>query len=180
MKFCQILFALFLTGSGAWAAIKDQPLTIKPNEAILEVGGIVCQFCAIGLNNNLGDLPLLDRKKLRNGLFIDIRNNRVILALKPNEPVNYQKVRHAITRGGYELLSMHVWLRGQLRKHDGRWFLHEQGNQREYRVIDSTLEGVPENQPIAVQAEMCGKCLPGLQPGQPYLIKIHHQHPLRP
>ena len=77
-------------------------VTPAPNEAVIQVSGIVCSFCSQGLQRKLSKLPFVDRSKYKDGIHVSIEDQLVTIALKPNLaadiPLSYEKIRS----GGYE------------------------------------------------------------------------------
>jgi len=74
----------------------------KPNEVVLEVHGIVCSFCSVGVQKKLSKLPFVDRTKHKKGVHVAIEDQRVTIAIKPGEAVDMQMVYKSVRSGGYE------------------------------------------------------------------------------
>ena len=77
-------------------------LTAKPNEAVFEVHGVVCSFCAVGLQKKLSQLPFVDQSRYKKGVHVAIKDQRVTVAVRPNSEVDVQSAYSAIKSGGYE------------------------------------------------------------------------------
>ncbi len=96
--------ALLLMSSLASAKSPDgtAPVEVQANQAVIQVNGIVCSFCAYGTEKNLSKLTFLDKSQFgNNGVLIDIETHRVTLALQPDQQLNLPEVYRAIKKGGY-------------------------------------------------------------------------------
>jgi len=78
---------------------------IKPNEVIMEVHGIVCSFCSQGVKKKLKKFTFIDRSRLNKGISMNVKNQRITIAIKPGETVDMQGMFKAILDGGYEPIS---------------------------------------------------------------------------
>jgi len=113
---CFIAFSLFTSSIGftdeegkehshEGLPISKGPLTdttVKPNEVVFEVHGIVCSFCSMGVERKLSKLSFIDHTKYRNGVYVAIENQKVTAAIKPGETVDINAAYDAIKSGGYE------------------------------------------------------------------------------
>ena len=78
-------------------------LSAKPNELVLEVHGIVCSFCSVGVQKKLSKLPFVDHSKYKKGVHVAIKSQRVTMALKPGEDVDVKLVYKSVKSGGYDV-----------------------------------------------------------------------------
>lgn len=108
MRYLIILFVLQFCISVAVADHrpdhKDNPVSVSvgANDVVLKVHGVVCSFCGYGLSNGLSQLSYIDRSKYKEGVRIEIENQRVIIAIKPGEEADLAEIYDAIRAGGYE------------------------------------------------------------------------------
>ena len=89
----------------------SEPLTdveLKPNEIIVQVSGVVCSFCAYGLQKKLSKLPFVDQSKFKNGILVNIENQRVTIAIKSGEKVDIDILKQTIKSGGYEPMRVYL------------------------------------------------------------------------
>ncbi len=56
------------------------PIELGDTEVLVTVNGVVCSFCAQGVEKSLGKLEGLDRSKHGNGVLVDIEHQHVRLA----------------------------------------------------------------------------------------------------
>jgi len=116
--FTTFITILFLISSNTFAAhqgkneshnnVSNKSFSIKdvklnPNEAVVEVHGVVCSFCSYGIQKKLSKLDFIDTSKYNNkGSEINIENQTATIAIKPNNKVDMDIVFEAIKSGGYE------------------------------------------------------------------------------
>ena len=78
---------------------------IKPNEVIMEVHGVVCSFCAQGVKKKLRKFKFVDRSRLNKGIAMNMKNQRITVAIKSGAKVDVQGLFKAVLSGGYEPIS---------------------------------------------------------------------------
>ena len=88
------------------------PVVVQPGQAIVEVHGVVCSFCAYGIEKKVSKLPFLDTEQFSRGVFTDIHAHQVTLALAPEAPVDLAAIVAAITDAGYTPVAIHLRLSG--------------------------------------------------------------------
>ena len=86
------------------------PADIRPgqNEVVLQVSGLVCSFCAYGLQKGVSRLPFIDASKYAKGIKLDIEKQLVTLALKPGQPPDLNKLYSAVKSSGYKALAAYT------------------------------------------------------------------------
>lgn len=78
--------------AAAWAAEAAQSLK-------LQVNGMVCSFCAQGIEKRLKALPAAGP------IFIDLRNKVVAVEPLPGQVLDAQKVASEVREAGYEVVA---------------------------------------------------------------------------
>ena len=81
---------------------------IAPNEAVIFVHGLVCSFCAIGVQKKLSKLPFLDKSKYTKGVFVEIEKQKVTIALKKGAKFDIKAITKAIKSGGYAPIKIYI------------------------------------------------------------------------
>lgn len=81
--------------------INNQEVLVMPNEAVVEVFGMVCSFCAYGLEKNLSNLDKINSKKYTNGVYVDIDNQYLKIAFQPKSQIDYKKIHSLIIDSGF-------------------------------------------------------------------------------
>ena len=78
--------------SAQTVALNDKTITILKDEVVLEVRGLVCSFCAVGLQGGLSSLKYVDKKNITmvfllmlsiNMLSLRKRVTRISILMKP-------------------------------------------------------------------------------------------------
>ena len=83
--------------------IEKAKVSIKQNEIVFKVKGLVCSFCAQGLQKSLSKLDFIDKKKHKKGVYVDIENQYTLVAIKQDSNVVLDDAISAITDAGYEV-----------------------------------------------------------------------------
>lgn len=81
------------------ATLISTPVMAK--DYIINVNGIVCEFCSIGVTKKVSKLPFIDRKKYNKGVKVEIENQMVTIAIKDNARLDKDALFSAIESGGY-------------------------------------------------------------------------------
>lgn len=101
-----ILPALLILAVPAFAAESSHP---KPNEAIIEVHGIVCSFCSQGVTRKLAKLPFIDASKYTKGVKVEIEQQKVTIAIKRGTTLDIKEVFDSIRSSGYEPIKATIY-----------------------------------------------------------------------
>ncbi|MEE8306887.1 MAG: heavy metal-associated domain-containing protein [Gammaproteobacteria bacterium] len=80
------------------------------NDYVVHVHGMVCSFCAQGVTKKISKLPFIDRSKYTKGVKVEIENQKVTVAVKPDERLDVPALFKAIKSGGYDPVD--VWTVG--------------------------------------------------------------------
>jgi len=89
-------------------SINSSDVTVLPGEAVIIVHGIVCSFCSQGVTRNLSKLSFIDHSKYTKGVKVEIENQKVTIAIKPDSKLDLTQVFKSITKGGYEPVEAYV------------------------------------------------------------------------
>lgn len=100
--------ALLGVVSAQTVELDDKTITILKDEVVLEVRGLVCSFCAVGLQGGLSSLKYVDKKKYNNGVFVDVEYQYAVIAEKSNQDIDIDEAITMITKSGYEVLSVYT------------------------------------------------------------------------
>lgn len=68
---------------------------------VVDVNGIVCEFCSLGVTKKVAKLPFIDKTRYTNGVSVDIENQRVTIAVKDGANLDVDALFKAIESGGY-------------------------------------------------------------------------------
>jgi hypothetical protein len=108
LKYC--MFTVLLTGLsfGQTVDINGQKVEVGQEDLVFQVKGLVCSFCAHGLQKGLSKLKFVDKTKYTKGVYADITHQFVKVGLKKNKEPNINKALDVIADAGYEVLKSYV------------------------------------------------------------------------
>ena len=90
-----VLYALFTT-----------PALAK--NYVVNVHGIVCEFCSFGVARNVKKLPFIDGSQYKDGVKVKIENQMVFVAVRDDATLDKDALFDAIESGGYKPVK--IWL----------------------------------------------------------------------
>lgn len=70
--------------------------------AVAQVNGLVCPSCAIGIRRNTKNLNFVDSNAPQKGVKLDVKNQLVVLSLKPGGKVNAEAFAGAVRLAGFK------------------------------------------------------------------------------
>ena len=105
-----LFLTIFLAGVsfGQTVDINGEKVEVGQEDLVLQVKGLVCSFCAHGLQKGLSKLKFVDKTKYTKGVYADITHQFVKVGLKKNEEPNIDKALDVIADAGYEVLKSYV------------------------------------------------------------------------
>ena len=77
------------------------------DDYVINVNGIVCEFCSIGVTKKVSKLPFIDRSRYNKGVKVEIESQMVTIAVKENAGVDKNALFAAIESGGYNPVD--IW-----------------------------------------------------------------------
>ena len=169
-----LFYAVFLAAAIVHA---DQETTgeilVEPNQAIVQVNGIVCSFCAYGAEKNLSKLNFLDKSQFGDdGVLIDIQLHRVTLALQSDQQFNFGQVYNAIKKGGYDPVSFYINVHGQVRKDGDRYLLISTESGQVFEILGTHVGRLVGEAPINVTGQVDADHVATFEAGQPVPVVI--------
>jgi len=127
----------------------------EPNQAVVQVNGIVCSFCAYGTEKNLSKLRFLNDAQFGgDGVLVDIQLHRITLALQPDQELDLAQVYNAIKKGGYDPVSFHVNVHGQVQKDGDRYFLTSPDSGQVFEIIGDDAERLVDRGLVHVKGQV--------------------------
>ena len=88
--------------------IKDATVVVNQNDLVFSVSGLVCSFCSFGLQKGLSKLDWIDKTKHENGVFADIKNQYVKVAIISKKEKKVQDAIDIIKSSGYEVFDYYL------------------------------------------------------------------------
>ena len=140
MKYGAIWMLILMAFGGVVAAgeVSDE-VVVQRHQAVVQVKGIVCSFCAYGTEKNLAKLPFLDSTKYGNGVLMDIHTNRITLAVQPDQQIDVAGVYNAILKGGYDPVTIYLGLHGEVTKDGDRYLIACPENDQVFEVAGAAV-----------------------------------------
>jgi hypothetical protein len=104
----QIILLITLIGivSAQTIELYGKKLNIHKDEVILEVSGLVCSFCAVGLQGGLSSLKDVDKKKYIDGVFVNVEYQYAVIAEAADKDIDIDKAIELIVKSGYEVKTV--------------------------------------------------------------------------
>lgn len=93
---------------GQSVEINGEIVKVGQEDLVFEIKGLVCSFCAHGLQKGISKLKFVDKKKYTKGVYTDITHQFVKVGLKKNKIPNIDKALAVIQDAGYEILKFYV------------------------------------------------------------------------
>jgi len=145
----------------AAGAMQTSALDVSPptsNDLTIQVNGIVCSFCAHGLEKALSKLDGLDASRHGNGVLVAIESQLVTLAFAEPTDFDFAEIHKRIVKAGYDPVRFEFQLAGVLTADGEEWSVTRAGTQTAYRVSADTTEqsfqaGQALNTRVSVAAE---------------------------
>lgn len=78
------------------------PTLVLAQDYVINVNGIVCEFCSLGVTKKVAKLPFIDRTQYNKGVYVEIENQMVTIAVKEGETLDKAALFAAIESGGYK------------------------------------------------------------------------------
>ena len=105
-----IVFFMMFSGLafGQSVNINGQKVDVGQEDLVFRVKGLVCSFCAHGLQKGLSKLKFVDKKKYTKGIHTDINHQYVVVGLKKGEEINVDDAIDVITDAGYEVSKFYT------------------------------------------------------------------------
>ncbi len=172
------LACALLIGSLASAETPEEtsPVEVQPNQAVIQVNGIVCSFCAYGTEKNLRKLTFLDKSQFGDdGVLIDIHSHRITLALQPEAPVDLPSIYNAIKKGGYDPVNVYLSVHGHVRKDGDRYLLTCPENGQQFALSGDDVGSLVDKGLIEVKGAIDAAIIPDFTFGQAVPLEVLKQ-----
>ena len=106
--FKQIIYFFTILGiiSAQNIELNEKKVEILKDEVVMEISGLVCSFCAIGLQGGLSSLQHIDKKKYNDGVFVDVKYQYAVIAEAADKDIDIEKAIAIIVKSGYEVKTV--------------------------------------------------------------------------
>lgn len=164
--------ALALVAGTAIAKEEGDDVVVEPGQAVVQVNGLVCSFCAHGVEKTLKQLDVVDRDRFGgDGVFVDIDNHRVTLALLPEKPIPFAELRERIKKAGYDPVRIHLRLEGTLERNGEGWRLAGRSPRQSF-VLAGETNGWSAGATVSLRTHLDAAALEGLEDGAPVPVFV--------
>ena len=83
--------------------INKKKLEIGKTDVVFKVKGMVCSFCAQGLQKSLSKLSYVDKKNYTKGVKVNLKDQVTIISTKEGAKINYNLAVKKIADAGYSV-----------------------------------------------------------------------------
>ena len=160
MKLRIFIASMLLTANAALA--DDRPVVLEENQAVVQVNGVVCSFCAYGAEKALSQLDCLDKAEFGDGVLVDIHTHRITLAMRPGEEIPVRDIYPRIKKAGYDPITVYVRSEGTLERSGGKLLLRDAKSGQVFSIRGGRIDGVADNARVSVQARFAASQLEDL------------------
>ena len=145
---------------------------VEPGQAVVQVNGIVCSFCAYGAEKALSKLDVVDSSKFGDGVLVDINARQITLALAPGKPFPVGEVYEKIKKAGYDPVTVHLRVSGTVEKSGETLLLTDSANGQVFSLSGAGLENLGSGMEVDVQAHLDAEAIPGLKERSPLEVVV--------
>jgi len=161
-----LTFVLSLFAALPSAMASEAPTFVR-NQAVVQVKGVVCSFCAYGTEKALSKLSFLDKSKFGDdGVLMDIHTHRLTLALLPERKLELSQIYHAIKDGGYDPVTFYVNLYGKVRKSGESYLLTTKENGQIFELSGGDIAALVDRGALEIMGLVDIKHIPGIKADQ--------------
>ena len=147
-----LLWLMIASGAGAQhehaggetATADRAALLVEPHEAVVQVNGIVCSFCAYGAEKSLSQLDCVDKSRFGNGVLVDINAHQITLALASGRDLPVAEVYQRIKKAGYDPVTVHLRLSGAIERDTGAVLLRSSEGGQLFSLLGPGLEDLSD------------------------------------
>ena len=159
-------------GTEAAPAGLEESVLVERDQAVIQVNGVVCSFCAYGAEKSLSELDCLDSGEFGDGVLVDIDTHRITLAMRPGEKVPIRDIYERIRKAGYDPVTLHMRSMGSLERRGERLLLRDSTSSQVFLIAGGHLEGVADDADVEIQMHLDAAQVPSLADGVPVEVVI--------
>jgi copper chaperone CopZ len=121
-------------------AKREKAPVVLPKEVKIKVKGVVCSFCAYGVEKSLSQLTFIDKNKFSSkGVFIDIKKQMVLIAVEKGKKVKLQSILKAIEKSGYDAIEFYLNISGTITQSEKKYILTNSENAQLFELQGKNL-----------------------------------------
>ena len=154
-----------------------QPAIVRSSNRDLkiQINGIVCSFCAHGLEKALSKLSSLDVNRYGNGVLVDIETQIVTLAYLRGAEFPFSKIHRRIVKAGYDPINFEFFVTGRLSNDAKGWVLESQTPSARYALSADADNGgdFVAGEALELYVQLDAGQAETLAPGELIRVQIH-------
>ena len=81
-------------------------MPVIAGDYVVNVNGLVGEFCAVGVTKKVSKLSFIDRSKYTKGVKVEIKEQKVTIAVKGDVEIDKAELFAAIESGGYKPVDL--------------------------------------------------------------------------
>ncbi len=101
-----LFFALLGSINAQSIELNGKKIDVRQDEVVMEVSGLVCSFCAVGLQGGLSSLKNTDKKRYMDGVYVDVEYQYAVIAEENDQEIDIDKAIDLIVKSGYEVKTV--------------------------------------------------------------------------
>ncbi len=184
MRFITLFVAVLLAASVGYAqthshtdseksrAEEGVDVVVEPHQAVVQVNGVVCSFCAYGAEKSLAKLDCLDAEQFGNGVLIDINTHRITLAMAPGEQIPLQDIHRRIKKAGYDPVAFYLRVSGSLERSGTKLLLRDADNGQVYSIVGGSAAPSGTGKSVEVQLYVDGETVAIARDDEPVSVVV--------
>ncbi len=184
MRFIMFFVAALLAASVGYAeththtdseksrAEEDVDVVVEPHQAVVQVNGVVCSFCAYGAEKSLAKLDCLDAAQFGNGVLIDINTHRITLAMAPGTRIPLRDIHHRIKKAGYDPVAFYLRVSGTLERSGAKLLLRDADSGQVYSIVGESAAPRGTGESVEVQVHVDGEKVATSSDGEPVSVVV--------
>lgn len=154
------------------ASESQDAIKVDSNQAVIEVNGVVCSFCAYGIEKKFSKLPFIDTSQFTNGVHTNIESQQITLALNPDSAIELSTIYKSVRDAGYEPIAIHLSLSGAVVKQETKYTLNHEATNQTFNLLGKNLDKLDLQKKLYVQVHISGDDITALIPGEPIPVFI--------
>jgi len=157
-----LMLAIFMIFSNPiYASDGKDSVILDANQVKIQVRGVVCSFCAFGAQKNLSQLEFLNPSEFKKGVFVDIKNQQITLALAEDKKINLREIYDSIKKGGYEPEVIYLRVKGDIEE---KSIIRDQEKQLLFYLKSEKL---PKSGSVEVELHFDANIIPSISADKP-------------
>lgn len=157
-----------------WAVGPAQNLYAEVEQTELQVDGLSCPFCSLGLEKKL------KRVEGVQAVTIHMKRGLTEVQSKPGAPLNLVEIRQAVKEAGFTLRDIRLTVKGVVAYQDDAWVLESSGDGTQFLLFDAEHaeeESSQSTAPVALGDEHVQKLDEAAQSGSHVVVEGRvHEH----